>query len=269
MFDRGPRQPDRYTYFVEVTTRPTARAPFGGTPSPIPGTVQAEDFDEGGQDLTYSDRTPTNVPGAYRPNVAVDIEARDDGGFQVTGVESGEWLEYTVDVAQAGVYDVAVYVATAEGGGRLRVTVGDQQGPTQRTETTGGDQALAPIVSTLTLAAGEQVLRLDLLSATSRPYNVDRIEVQRAGATASEAGVAASPFRVFPNPATDAVSVRLGPVGEGVVSVYSVLGREVRRVALAHGQDTTITVADLAAGTYLVRAVVDGRVVGQEVFVKR
>lgn len=36
---------------------------FAGKPAVVPGTIQAEDFDWGGEGVGYSDSTPTNVRG--------------------------------------------------------------------------------------------------------------------------------------------------------------------------------------------------------------
>ncbi|GAB5535579.1 MAG: hypothetical protein Rubg2KO_18280 [Rubricoccaceae bacterium] len=264
---RTAGQNDAPSYPIEVTARPSRRAPFGGSPSPIPGTIQAEDFDEGGEDLTYHDTTPDNIPGAYRSNVAVDIEPRDDGGFQITGVTSGEWLEYTVDVAETGTYEASIYVAAELGGGRLRLSVGGLNGDLLRTPTTGSGQTLEPVVTTLPLEAGEQILRLNLL--TARPYNVDRIAFKLVGGTAEEPGVSEGAFRIYPNPATEFVTIEMdGLPGDGAIEVFNVLGQRVRALELASGVVPQVRVADLAPGTYLLRATVEQRVIGQDVFIK-
>ena len=265
---RTEGKPNAISYPIEVVARPSRRTPFGGTPTPIPGILQAEDFDDGGQDFTYFDSTPTNTGGAYRTNVVVDIEARDDGGFQITDVAGGEWLEYSIDVAETGTYEAVIYVATELGGGRLRLSVGELQGELLRTTTTGDGQTLAPIVTTLPLEAGTQILRLNLL--TVRPYNVDRIEFTLAGGTAAEPGVSDQTFRMYPNPASEYVVVELGSErGAGSLEVLNVLGQLVRTVDLNASSPTTrIPVGDLASGTYVVRAVVGPEVVGRDVFIK-
>ena len=60
-FGRGA---DRYSHPIEVFVRPTVRSGFLGAPLPIPGVIQAEDFDVGGEGLTYHDTDPENIPGA-------------------------------------------------------------------------------------------------------------------------------------------------------------------------------------------------------------
>src|SRR5262245_10470856 len=78
-----------------------------GQPLQLPGTIQAEDFDEGAKDVAYSDSTAGNAGKVYR-STDVDIELTDDtgGGFNLGWVSAGEWLTYTVNVASAGTYEL-------------------------------------------------------------------------------------------------------------------------------------------------------------------
>ena len=56
--------------------------PFGGSAATFPGTVIAENFNDGGEGVGYLDNTPGNEGGAYR-QTDVDIQATSDigGGY--------------------------------------------------------------------------------------------------------------------------------------------------------------------------------------------
>lgn len=43
-------------------------APYGGVPASIPGTIQAEEFDFGGEGVGYSDTTAENKPNGVSGN---------------------------------------------------------------------------------------------------------------------------------------------------------------------------------------------------------
>ena len=73
---------------------------FHGAPAAVPGTIQAEDFDNGGEGVGYHDTDATNNGGAYR-QTGVDIESSSAGGYDVGWIASGEWMNYTVNVASA------------------------------------------------------------------------------------------------------------------------------------------------------------------------
>jgi hypothetical protein len=137
--------------------------PFTGTPAALPGTVEAENFDHGGQGVAYYDHTAGNAGGAYRAT-DVDIAAAADtsGGYTLGWVGAGEWLAYTVNVAAAGTYDVEFRVASSGPGGTFHVEIGgvDRTGPIAVPDT-GGWQTWRTIRKTgVSLAAGVQVWRL-------------------------------------------------------------------------------------------------------------
>ncbi len=97
------------------TPTPTPTPELGGGQTPylgaafaIPTTIQAEDFDNGGEAVAYHDLDTANLGGQYRSGQGVDIEASGDtgGGFIVGYIQAGEWLEYTVNVQTAGAYTI-------------------------------------------------------------------------------------------------------------------------------------------------------------------
>ncbi|MEM1125304.1 MAG: cellulase family glycosylhydrolase [Bacteroidota bacterium] len=258
--------PDRISYPIEIERLPM-RVLFKGAAFPVPGVIEAEDFDQGGDGFTYHDDDPLNTPGAYRPGVAVDIAARDDGGFQVVRTATGEWLEYTVDVQEAGTYEITTYVAATEGGGRFRFEAGGVDSRALRVTPTGDDQTLTPMTTTLDLEAGQQILRLSILVA--RPFNIDRFELTAVQATATEPDVPHTAVAVYPNPVGTTLSVQIDRWGPGqTLELYDALGRRVLRTSLsAMRQD--IPLGDLAPGLYVVRLMDQGRVMWQDAILKR
>ena len=94
-----------------------------------PGRIQAEYFDVNG----VFDDTVNNVGNAYRPQEPVDIEDTLDTGFgyNVGWMRAGEWIQYTVEVQEAGNYRVEFRIASANGGGQLLLLMDDygQVGP--------------------------------------------------------------------------------------------------------------------------------------------
>ncbi len=88
-----------------------AGTPYSGTPIAVPGTVQAENFDKGGEGVGYHDLTAGNKGGVYRTGEDVDITTSTDaqtGGYVVNSFQSSEWLAYTVSVGSSGSFDLAI-----------------------------------------------------------------------------------------------------------------------------------------------------------------
>jgi len=82
----------------------------------IPGTIEFEDFDNGGAGKAYTDATFGNTGGAYRPNESADIEAKTGGGYNLGWINTGEWLEYTANVNAIGKFTASInYAANGAG----------------------------------------------------------------------------------------------------------------------------------------------------------
>jgi len=139
--------------------------PYGGTAQQIPGTIQAERFDEGGEGVAYHDTTEANRGGAFRTEEAVDIASADDasGEYNVGYFKSGEWLEYTVDV-DPGTYTLQARVAGLHGG-EFEVSLDGESLATVSVPETGGWQSWQTVsVDGVDVSQdGTAVLRIDVL----------------------------------------------------------------------------------------------------------
>lgn len=142
----------------------TNQQPFSGTPAVIPSTLQAEDFDFGGEGFAYHDTDGANHGGSYRTSEGVDVELTTDsgGGFNVGWIDANEWLEYTVNVLTAGVYRLEARVASASGGGPFHVEFNgvDKTGPLIITNTGGWQTYRTLAVTNVALSSGVQVMRV-------------------------------------------------------------------------------------------------------------
>ena len=153
-----------------IGSAPSGPTPYGGTPAPVPGTIQAENFDEGSAGQAYSDTTAGNRGSVYR-STDVDIGPASDsgGGFYVGWTQPGEWLRYTVNVTQSRLYTLEVRIANKGTGARFRVEV-DGQNVTGSVVVpdTGDWQAWQTVsVPNIALDAGSRVVRLVLETGTS------------------------------------------------------------------------------------------------------
>ena len=170
-----------------------AQTPFGN-PIALPGTFEAEDFDNGGEGLAYHDNVAGNAGAQYRPNESVDIVVTRDtfGGYSVNNFDTGEWLAYTVEIAQAGQYEVAI--RTANGGAtptafRIEIDGRNVTGSVS-VPPTGGWSAYQWIAKTgVSLPAGRHVLKL---VSEQQWFDVNQIRVTSTPTTPF-AGVIALP----------------------------------------------------------------------------
>ena len=144
----------------------SATGPYGGTPHLVPGTIEAEHFDEGGQGIGYSDSDAQNHGSStLRSPEGVDVKtaAECSTTTQCLGwMATGEWLEYTVDVATSGAYDVDFLVASGDvtEGGQFHLEVDgvDETGSVSVPNTGSYTDWVAQRVR-LNLVQGQHVLR--------------------------------------------------------------------------------------------------------------
>ncbi|AZQ64282.1 carbohydrate-binding protein [Flammeovirga pectinis] len=97
---------------------------YNGNVVTLPGTFEAENYNEGCPSIPFYDTDDTNQGGEYRTD-AVDIEVCTDGGFNVGWTEAGEWLNYQVNVTTSGTYNFDFKIAAFEGGGSFHLEVDD------------------------------------------------------------------------------------------------------------------------------------------------
>jgi hypothetical protein len=149
---------------ASATTQAAVEGPFGGTPAAVPGQIEAENFDTGGEGVAFHDTDSANQGGAYRPSEAVDIQATTDtgGGYNVGWIQQGEWLNYTVNVKAAGAYDLALRVSNPGAGGKLHVEIDGVNVTGSLTVPNTGDwQAWTTITKTgINLTAGQHVVKV-------------------------------------------------------------------------------------------------------------
>jgi hypothetical protein len=84
----------------------------GQAANAVPGIVEGEDYDHGGEGVAYHDTTTGNKGGEYRAD-DVDIKATTlDPGHTIGWGATGEWLEWTIDVRAVGSYRISAYTGT-------------------------------------------------------------------------------------------------------------------------------------------------------------
>jgi glucose/arabinose dehydrogenase len=226
----------------------TTSAPVAITVNPIvsektiPGRIQAEDYD-----------------GMF--GIQTEGTADAGGGDNVGWVQTGDWMDYNVNVTAAGVYTVAFRVASNPGGGELQLRSGSNILAMINVPATGGWQAWQTITTTVTLAAGEQTLRV---YAGTSDWNLNWMEFS-TGANSAPAGSheAERVIKIYPNPANNILNVG-NPKNNGIYSITNVGTSQVTRLRSATG---SLDVSMLIPGTYIVEFHDGGKLIRKK-FVK-
>ncbi len=171
---------------LSVSGSADPQSPYLGVPFAIPGRIEAEDFDNGGEGVAYHDLDVANQGGAYRTS-GVDLEASSVGNYNVGWMKAGEWLEYTVDVSAAGTYTIQTDVAAYGNGGTFHIEFnGVDLTGTMTVPNTGGWQSWQTVSrSGVPINAGQQIMRimLDANGPSGWFGNINSVNITSGGSS--------------------------------------------------------------------------------------
>ena len=178
----------------------------------IPGTLQAENFDSGADGIAFhdSDTKDDGNVGYRKDNEGVDIVS-GNGGYAIGYTSSGEWLEYTVNVAEAGIYAFEATVSSGVTNSGISLALSTENGLVELTKSltipsagSNNWDTYSTIYGRLAvpLEAGKQIIRLNI---TGSNCNVDKIVFKKVSVDKNiKVAVTANP-----NPATVGVSTKI------------------------------------------------------------
>lgn len=144
----------------------------------IPGTLQAEEYDGGGEGLAYHDLSIGNSGNFLHRDEDVDFRRSGPTNayiYSVTHTMPGEWLKYTANVQQEAAYRVKFRYITTTVGTKVNFKV-DNVSVVENLElpVTTDLNAWADLFFEIpNVTAGEHVFTLEVVSGT---FDVDRME---------------------------------------------------------------------------------------------
>lgn len=180
-----------YTATCAVTVTAALPRPYLGVPASIPGTIEIENFDNGGEGIAYHDEGSHNIGGQYRIYEGVDIDICGEGGYNVGWIAYGEWLEFTVDVAATDAYDIDLRVAS-DYPSLIRIEFNgiDKTGLISTPSTAGWQTYETVTVGGVLLSEGEQVMRICMEGSA---FNFNNITFRGGSTVVPVTGVSLNP----------------------------------------------------------------------------
>lgn len=121
----GPTSAPTQAPTAQPSTAPNEPfGPYSGTSINLPGTIEAENFNKGGQNSAYSDKTTQNEGGEYR-QTSVDIKT--NAAKTIVGwFDNGEWMKYSVNVPKTANYVLTPTFGSITSGYSMRIKSGDR-----------------------------------------------------------------------------------------------------------------------------------------------
>jgi alpha-L-fucosidase len=148
--------------FLEGRVLLSAASTYIPTPNGVPGTIEAENYNTGGEGVGYHSLVKSNAGGVLR-NDGVGISPTTDagGGYFVGWNLVGEWMQYSANIADAGTYTLDLRVASLNGGTCHLSCDGAAVTGKITLPNTGGWQTWKTVsFANVNLPAGKHVLRL-------------------------------------------------------------------------------------------------------------
>ena len=225
---------------LRLVVKPVPRELFKGEALAIPGTIEMEDFDINGLgkgNTTYSDNdTENHGDSDYRKETGVDLYKKATGVI-VGYNQAGEWLEYTVNVKEAGEYEMIASVATENSTDGFTLSVDDKSVAEVAVSGSSWDD-FTEVKKKVTLPEGEHILRWTVVGDW---FDIDYIKFCKE--TCDEK-VGLAPIRM-----TTLES-------ENSYNVFSATGKHLGRVDMSGtSMGESLKKAGFAHGIYMVRSI--------------
>ena len=189
------------------------RTPYKSTMATIPGTIEAENFDKGGEGMTFHDSDDNNEGDSnYRSDSEGVDFVKGNNGTCIGYCAVGEWLEYSIDVTEAGKYAYEATVSSGTTGSGFTIGLMKNNRETVLAtvdvpQTANNDWGTYKKVTgefSKELSEGQQILRITIKGANC---NIDKIKLTC----------------VEPN----GIAAHLSPVSSHLSPLYNLAGQKV------------------------------------------
>jgi hypothetical protein len=222
--------------------------PYQGEWRIVPGTVEAEDFNEGGQGIAYWDNTRGNKYSQYRPHDWVDINLnRRYSIIYVTDTESKEYINYSFEVSESGLYSIDFVIGSVAVGAEEKFYLEFDQKKVLNPEKYTAPYAeieKAPVVtvSDIELSKGRHTLTFYPMGN----MNFDKYTFSKlTGISKTDSRLSVS---VFPNPSQGIWRVQSSRAG--IIHVSDISGKSIITEKM-NDLNHTIDISNYAPGIYI------------------
>ena len=249
---------------ITVTSNTYPTRPFSGSPHTVPGTIQLEDYDFGGQGFAFSDADVGNSGGVYRTQVGDDVDVSVGGSnYIISDLKPNEFTRYTINVTESGRYEMivnfrtfsttskslAAYVLPKDLSSSTELFY-DRGGSTTsgiiRSEDQSGSVVFLDYKSIeFDLNAGVFVLEFRIPQAGNGP-SYDYITLNKvASLSVNDIALTTKKLKVYPVPSKDG---RFNLDKRTEWKVYTVLGTQI-----AQGTGSLVDISKFSKGIYLLK----------------
>ncbi len=253
-----------FRVFFPPWTKPV-RAYFNDTLMTVPGIIEAEDFDKGGEGLSYHDADSKNIPGKYRPDEAVDIYDRLGEGYHIGNITDGEWYEYSVDVKTEGWYSITAHIASYYNGGMFQLKADTAESEVITVRSSNSALNTLPYTTTMYLYPGEQIIRFTVIG--NQQFNFDNMVFDRITDAAVVNFQKESSFEAWQDKSNQLVIRQNQYSRPEILNIYSITGTLVRSIKTPESTEY-IPGYEFHPGIYVIQSVENNRKFTKKIIIR-
>ncbi len=169
----------------------------------VPGKIEAEKY--------------TTQQGTQAENTS------DVGGGQNIGyIDTGDWLEYAINVNQDTTYTITSRIASQYGGGVITIYLDEKSIGKVNSSNTGGWQKYESVKIDASIPKGKHYLKL---FATKGGFNMNWIDVSKKKVVTSIENIEANQIEVYPNPANDKIFISSPGFEYSKIEIFDLSGK--------------------------------------------
>jgi hypothetical protein len=190
----------------------------------------------------------------------------DTGGGQNVGyIDTGDWLDFAVDVKEAGDYTVDYRVASQSSTGKITFQVLGQTTSNLATTTvnsTGGWQSWTTASTTVKLDSGKQIIRTYF---TAGGINLNWLNITKITTGLNDYNNQG--FKIYPNPASEILNVEFSENNFTKIELFDMSGKLLLGRDIAHISKIQLPLS-FKDGIYCLRIGNDQQVINQKLVVR-
>jgi len=178
-----------------------------------------------------------NIPGQINAwkysdmfGVQQELCTSDGGGYNLTGIDAGDWMEYPINVPAAAMYMLSLRTSSPVDGGNISLTSGGRTLGARSLPVTGDWQTWNTTKQPAGLLAGKQTLRINV---TKGGFKLHWLTIDNITAVNPESSAIPREYKLeqnYPNPFNPSTEIKFSIKAPGIFSliVYNALGQKVR-----------------------------------------
>lgn len=225
----------------------------------VPGIVYASDYDFGRSGFAYSDADNDNAGYKYR-NDNVDIENCSDAitnGYNVGFTNASEFLKFTINVQQAGTYNLTFRTAANAAGGSVQFKFDNSSfSEIINIPQTGGWQTWGNVIkSGINLSSGTHTINLNFITGG---FNLNYLKFDLTSPSSVEP-ISINTYDLYqnyPNPFNPSTTIdfSIARPGSVTLTVFNALGKTVKKITNEYSAPGKYSVnfsgEDITSGVY-------------------